>query len=98
MNKLRMTVDLASALALIPLSSSISSAKDKDEKKDDRLQNAGTVLKEIIDVPDNIPTDLIDKARCVIVFPSVVKAAFIIGGSYGRGVMVCRTGADFTGP
>lgn len=98
MDKLRMTVALASALALIPLISSISSAKDKDEKENDRLQNAGTVLKEIMDVPDNIPTDLIDKARCVIVFPSVVKAAFIVGGSYGRGVMVCRTGADFTGP
>src|ERR1700736_1632101 len=98
MNKLRMTVALASALALIPLSSSISSAKDKDEKENDRLQNAGTVLKEIMDVPDNIPQDLIDKARCVIVFPSVVKAAFIVGGSYGRGVMVCRTGKDFTGP
>jgi len=98
MNKLRMTVALASALALIPLSSSLSFAKDKDEKENDRLQNAGTVLKEIMDVPDNIPQDLIDKARCAIVFPSVVKAAFVIGGSYGRGVMVCRTGADFTGP
>src|ERR1700724_4591527 len=98
MNKLRMTVALASALALIPLSSSISSAKDKDEKENDRLQNAGVVLKEIMDVPDNIPQDLIDKARCVIVFPSVVKAAFVVGGSYGRGAMVCRTGTDFTGP
>ena len=55
-------------------------------------------LQEILDAPDNIPQDLIDKARCVIVFPSVVKAAFIVGGSYGRGVMVCRTGKDFTGP
>ena len=98
MTKLRMTVALASALALIPLSSSLSFAKDKDEKENDRLQNAGTVFKEIMDAPDNIPQDLIDKARCVIVFPSVVKAAFIVGGSYGRGVMVCRTGADFTGP
>jgi lipid-binding SYLF domain-containing protein len=98
MNKLRMTVALASALALIPICSSISSAKDKDEKENDRLQNAGTVLKEIMDVPDNIPQDLVDKARCVIVFPSVVKAAFVVGGSYGRGAMVCRTGSDFTGP
>jgi len=98
MNKLRMTVALASALALIPLSSSISFGKDKDEKENDRLQNAGTVLKEIMDVPDNIPQDLVDKSRCVIVFPSVVKAAFVVGGSYGRGAMVCRTGTDFTGP
>jgi lipid-binding SYLF domain-containing protein len=98
MNKLRMTVALASTLALIPLSSSISFGKDKDEKENDRLQNAGTVLKEIMDVPDNIPQDLVDKSRCVIVFPSVVKAAFVVGGSYGRGAMVCRTGTDFTGP
>src|SRR6202166_712480 len=98
MNKMRLTVLLAGALALIPVSSSISSAKDKDEKENDRLQNAGTVMKEIMDVPDNIPQDLIDKARCVIVFPSVVKAAFVVGGSYGRGAMVCRTGSDFTGP
>jgi lipid-binding SYLF domain-containing protein len=99
MNKKRLTVLLAGVLSLIFLSwSSISAAKDKDEKEVDRLQNAGTVLKEILDVPDDIPQDLIDKARCVIVFPSVVKAAFIVGGSYGRGVMVCRTGKDFTGP
>jgi lipid-binding SYLF domain-containing protein len=99
MNKSRLTVLLAGALTLVFLSwSSISSAKDKDEKEADRLQNAGTVLKEILDVPDDIPQDLIDKARCVIVFPSVVKAAFIVGGSYGRGVMVCRTGKDMTGP
>jgi lipid-binding SYLF domain-containing protein len=49
-------------------------------------------------VPEDIPQDLLDKARCVIVFPSVIKAAFVVGGSYGRGVMVCRTGKDHTGP
>lgn len=78
----------------------IASAKPKDEeqKENERIQNAGTVLKEILDVPDDIPKDLLDKARCVIVFPSVIKAAFIVGGSYGRGVMVCRTGHDFNGP
>ena len=53
---------------------------------------------EILDIPDDIPQDLLDKARCVIVFPSVVKAAFIVGGSYGRGVMTCRTHKDYTGP
>src|SRR5258708_6489228 len=78
--------------------SAIGSAKDKDEKEVDRIQNGGTVLKEILDIPDDIPRDLLDKARCVMVFPSVVKAAFVVGGSYGRGVMVCRTGKDFTGP
>jgi lipid-binding SYLF domain-containing protein len=99
MNKQRLTVFLAGALTLIFLSwSSLSFAKDKDEKETDRLQNSATVLKEILDAPDNIPQDLIDKAHCVMVFPSVVKAAFVVGGSYGRGVMVCRTGHDFSGP
>jgi lipid-binding SYLF domain-containing protein len=95
----RFTVLTAGVLALILLSGpAISSAKDKDEKEAERIQNAATVLKEILDIPDNIPQDLLDKARCVIVFPSVVKAAFIVGGSYGRGVMVCRSGKDFSGP
>jgi lipid-binding SYLF domain-containing protein len=94
-----LTVLTAGVLALIFLSwSSVSAAKDKDEKEVDRIQNAATVLKEILDIPDDIPQDLLDKARCIMVFPSVVKAAFIVGGSYGRGVMVCRTGKDFSGP
>jgi lipid-binding SYLF domain-containing protein len=80
------------ALVALPLS-----AKE-DKKETDRLDNCGTVLKEIMDIPDNIPQDLLDKAECVIVFPSVLKAAFIIGGSYGRGAMTCRTGQHFTGP
>jgi lipid-binding SYLF domain-containing protein len=100
MNKKRLRVLAAAVLALIFLSwSSVSSAKDKkDEKEADRIQNAATVLKEILDIPDDIPQDLLDKARCVIVFPSVMKAAFIVGGSYGRGAMVCRSGKDFSGP
>jgi SH3 domain-containing YSC84-like protein 1 len=99
MNKKRLTVLLAGALALIFLSwSSVSAAKDKEEKEADRIQNAATVLKEIVDIPDDIPQDLLDKARCVMVFPSVVKAAFVVGGSYGRGVMVCRSGKDFSRP
>jgi lipid-binding SYLF domain-containing protein len=70
-----------------------------NEKKDDlRLKNCGTVLQEILDVPDNIPRDLLDKAHCVVVFPSVLKAAFIVGASYGRGAMSCRQGDDFKGP
>ena len=71
-------------------------ADDKREKE--RLENCGTVIQEIMDIPDNIPQDLIDKADCIIVYPSVVKAAFIFGGSYGRGAMTCRTGEKFTGP
>jgi len=69
-----------------------------DSKEAERLQNCGTVLKEIMDIPDDIPEDLIDKAECIIVFPSVLKAAFVIGGSYGRGAMTCRSGEHFTGP
>ena len=81
------------------LTGSTAFAKSPDDTKDnDRLQNAGTVMQEILDVPDNIPQDVLDKARCVVVLPSVVKAAFGVGGSYGRGVMVCRTGKNYDGP
>lgn len=69
-----------------------------DEKESNRLQNCGTVIKEIMDIPDDIPQDLIDKAECVIVYPSVLKGAFILGGSYGRGAMTCRSGEHFSGP
>src|SRR5271157_1700872 len=87
------------ALALAPFAFAGPKAPKADDTKEvDRLQNAGTVMKEILDVPDDIPQDLLDKARCVVVLPSVLKAAFIAGGSYGRGVMVCRTGKDFRGP
>src|SRR5579859_1348869 len=70
----------------------------EDRKEAERLQNCGSVLKEIMDIPDDIPQDLIDKAECIIVYPSVLKAAFVIGGSYGRGSMTCRSGEHFTGP
>ena len=83
-------------LTFLPLLSVVASAADKT-KDDDRLRNCGTVLREILDVPDDIPQDLLDKADCVVVFPSVLKAAFIFGGSYGRGVMSCRRGDDFKG-
>src|SRR5208282_5301722 len=69
-----------------------------DKKENDRLENCGLVIQEIMDIPDDIPQDLIDKAECVIVYPSVVKAAFVFGASYGRGAMTCRTGSNFRGP
>src|SRR2546422_2534923 len=84
-------------LAVLPFFAEVASASDQT-KDDDRLRNCGTVLKEILDVPDDIPQDLLDKADCVVVFPSVLKAAFIVGGSYGRGAMSCRKGEDFRGP
>ena len=83
-------------VVLAPLAEMVSAADQA--KDDDRLRNCGTVLKEILDVPDDIPQDLLDKADCVVVFPSVLKAAFIVGGSYGRGAMSCRKGEDFRGP
>src|ERR1700692_737551 len=81
---------------ILPILSSSASATDA-EKDEDRLRNSGNVLKEVLDVPDDIPQDLLDKADCVVVFPSVLKAAFIVGGSYGRGAMSCRKGEDFRG-
>jgi|SRR5438477_4680871 lipid-binding SYLF domain-containing protein len=90
---LKRMLSLLTGLAMIGLPLSAS-----DKKETDRLQNCGTVLKEILDIPDDIPQDLLDKAECVIVYPSVIKAAFVIGGSYGRGAMTCRTGEHFTGP
>ncbi len=84
-------------MVVLPFLAEVANASDKT-KDDDRLRNCGSVLKEILDVPDNIPQDLLDKADCVVVFPSVLKAAFIIGGSYGRGAMSCRKGEDFRGP
>jgi lipid-binding SYLF domain-containing protein len=76
----------------------LSLPADAQQKENDRVQNAGTVMTEILNVPDNIPQDLLDKAECVIVLPSVVKFAIVFGGSYGRGVMTCRGGKDFNGP
>ncbi len=83
---------LAAALMALPV---LSADQDKDE---DRLRNCGVVMREILNIPDDIPQNLIDKAECVIVFPSVLKAAFLVGGSYGRGAMTCRSGDGFNGP
>ena len=70
-------------------------AGNKEQK---RLENTGVVMQEIMNTPENIPQEVMEKAECVIVFPSVLKAAFVVGASYGRGAMVCRTGKDFRGP
>src|SRR6202051_1835454 len=71
---------------------------DRAKREEDRIENSSAVLAETLIVPDDIPRDLLDKARCVVVMPSVLKAAFLVGGDYGRGTMVCRTGKDFSGP
>jgi len=91
---MRKAISTVMALALIALP---ALAAD-DMKETDRLENSGTVMEEILNIPDNIPQNLLDKAECVAVFPSVLKAAFLVGGSYGRGAMVCRSGEHFTGP
>jgi SH3 domain-containing YSC84-like protein 1 len=84
-----------SLMALVALVCSPAYAQ-KDENK--RIKNAGKVMVEILNVPDDIPEDLLDKAECVIVLPSVIKFAIGFGGSYGRGVMTCRSGREFSGP
>lgn len=70
----------------------------ENNKEQKRLENSGVVMQEIMNTPEDIPQEVIDKAECVIVFPSVLKAAFVVGASYGRGAMVCRTGKNFRGP
>src|ERR1700745_927936 len=87
---------LAGAMSALLLVTT-SWANDKEEKDEDRLKNAGTVLTEILHIPEDIPQDLLDKAECVVVFPAVLKAAFVVGGRYGRGAMTCRTGDNFSG-
>jgi lipid-binding SYLF domain-containing protein len=85
---------LALGVCILFAASSLYAASREQE----RLENSGTVMQEVMGVPDNIPQDLLEKAECIIVFPSVLKAAFVFGGSYGRGAMVCRTGEHFNGP
>jgi lipid-binding SYLF domain-containing protein len=74
----------------------VSAAAQEHEK--DRLKHAGEVLQEILNIPDDLPKPVLDKAECVIVIPSVKKFAIGIGGNYGRGAMTCRGGSNFTGP
>jgi len=68
-----------------------------NEKEQERVKDSGDVLKEILNIPDDIPQDLLDKAECIVILPSVKKGAIGIGGSYGRGVMICRSGQHYTG-
>jgi SH3 domain-containing YSC84-like protein 1 len=85
-------------IAVFTLLVSIASSALAQTKEQNRVANAGEVMKEILNIPDDIPQRVIDKADCVVVLPSVIKFAFGFGGSYGRGVMTCRGGKDFTGP
>ena len=87
---------LVALLCALCILSSLAFAND--EREADRVKDAGDVMKEILNIPDDIPQDLLDKAECVIILPSVKKGAFGVGGSYGRGVMICRGGQHYTGP
>ncbi len=93
-----LTILTALAVAILPMIFTHSTARADNNKDADRLQNAGEVMKEILNIPDDIPQDLLDKSECVIVIPSVIKVAFGFSGSYGRGAMTCRTGDHFQGP
>ena len=84
-------------LCLLVVLISTAAAFADDEREEDRVKDAGTVLKEILNIPDDIPQDLLDKTECLIILPSVKKGAFGIGGSYGRGVMICRSGEHYKG-
>lgn len=81
---------------ILTVMAGLPASAQKDENK--RIENTGQVMVEILNIPDDIPADLLDKAECVIVLPSVKKFAVGFGGSYGRGVMTCRSGKEFTGP
>ena len=95
MTKKRFIAAIAGVLLAAPFIP--ARAADEGRVERERVENAGKVVQEILDVPDDIPQNLLDKARCVVVMPSVVKAAFVFGGAYGRGVMVCRSGKNFEG-
>ncbi len=88
---------LVVCFGLVLMSMSVMAFAANDEREEDRVKDAGVVMKEILNIPDDIPQDLLDKAECIVVLPSVKKGAFGIGGSYGRGVMICRSGEHYKG-
>ena len=89
-----MTRKLFLTLLLLVISAPLLAQRREQE----RLQESATVVKEILGMPDGIPKELLNKAECVVIFPSVKKFAIGIGGSYGRGAITCRAGQDFNGP
>src|ERR1700747_2320534 len=91
-----MTKWLVAVTCLTLVAGAVFAKKLNNEQK--RLEECGVVMQEVLNVPDNIPQELLEKAECVIVIPSVKKLAFGVGASYGRGAMVCRQGEKFRGP
>lgn len=92
---MRVTKILVSRIAAFALLALPAAAQ---EKESERIRESGVVMKEVLGVPENIPQDLLDKAECVVVIPATKAGAFGIGGAYGRGVVTCRSGENFTGP
>jgi lipid-binding SYLF domain-containing protein len=95
---MKRTLVLLIAIAVASIAAYAKESKGPNEREQDRLKASGEVLKEILDIPDDLPKDLLNKAECVIVIPSTKKFAIGIGGSFGRGAMTCRSGQEFTGP
>jgi hypothetical protein len=89
---------LMTMIAVLTLFNSVPTRAHDGAKDEDRLENSGVVARELMNIPDDIPQKLLNKADCVIVIPSVLKAAFIVGAGYGRGAMTCRSGENFRGP
>ncbi len=90
-----MTRIVSLAVALLLFSSALFAG---DKREEDRARACGEVLQEVLDIPENIPPDLLNKAECVVVVPGTKKFAIGVGGSFGRGAMSCRTGPHYTGP
>jgi lipid-binding SYLF domain-containing protein len=86
-----------SALWMIAVICCATAFAANDEREAARVKESGQVLKEILNIPDDIPQDLLDKAECIVILPSVKKGALGVGGSYGRGVMICRGGEHYKG-
>ena len=84
-------------LMLVVCFALISLPLHAQRKENQRLEDCATVMEEIMNIPDSIPEELLNRAECVIVIPSVMKGALGIGGSFGRGAITCRSGSDFKG-
>src|SRR5260370_26345769 len=95
MKKIWLCLPLVSLLALTAVA---QEKEEKEDKEESRVENAGKVFKEILDAPDSIPQDVLDKADCVVILPSVLKFAIGFGGSYGRAFITCRGGSNFNRP
>ena len=84
-------------LAILGLCFAIAFPLLAQKKEDERLENSASVMKELLQGDKGLPVSVLNQAKCVLVFPSVKKIAVAIGGSYGRGVLVCRKGEKMSG-